>query len=193
MHSVGHEVVTGGADSNVMYWNLEKKQQLCLHGHYNTIQSVHLFPQHSRIVSSGGDHFVRVWRYGKKEYEEVARKNFITKINGVVPLGQSHALSYGNDNKVTLWDIEKAAIARSFADVQEAGSVEKCAAALNDSSFFVSTDHKSVKLWDVERGSTVLVIGEDQWKPEIQKPNRAYEISALCLSGQNLLFTGERR
>ena len=25
LHSVGHEVVSGGADSNVMYWNLEKK------------------------------------------------------------------------------------------------------------------------------------------------------------------------
>lgn len=45
IHSVGHEVVSGGYDSYVMYWNLERKQQLCLQGHYNQIQTVHLFPK----------------------------------------------------------------------------------------------------------------------------------------------------
>jgi WD40 repeat protein len=154
-------LASGGSDSAVVLWNLEKnREDRRLMGHSHGVDSLCFSPDGDVLYSGGGDTFIQMWNVqsGKKTARFSGHSHNVDSLS-VSPDGSMLA-SGADDATIQLWKLETQENIRSLTGHANAiNSIRFDPAGTLLAS--ASSDH-TVKLWSIPSGNVLMTLTAHQ-------------------------------
>jgi len=150
----GKQIVSGGADGKIKFWEVESGQCLrTLDGHTEWVQSVALSADGRFLASGGRDALVKLWHLESGEQ----RKTFVghselVKSVAYSPDGRLLA-SCGRGSSIMIWDV---ASGECLKTLDSGGFFTASAVKFSADSKRVLFAGDALQLWDVEAGECLL-------------------------------------
>jgi WD40 repeat protein len=171
----GSKLVTAGADTTAILWNVSTKQRLKTWNHESTINVVSFSPQGQFIASASEDNKAKVFlSNGKPQCPALQHEG------SVVAISFSHNEQYlatgSFDNQGRVWDIKHC---------QEVGSplnhdnkVNAISFSLNDQFVATASDDKTARIWKMPSGEEIVRLEHDKAVKDVAfKPKDAQKVA----------------
>lgn len=164
------EVVTGGADNRIAYWNLEGADQenvgwlpKFFDGHTAAISAVAVDFQQYLVLSASYDMTLKLWRIkravagvaeaSETEAQKTLKGHTSTVTSVCVDWEQNQAISAGCDKVIKMWDLEAETCLKDLTG--HVGPVWVVRADFSKKKAVSGSTDRLLRLWDIENGSQI--------------------------------------
>eukprot|EP00756_Hemistasia_phaeocysticola_P015762 Hpha_TRINITY_DN15433_c0_g2::TRINITY_DN15433_c0_g2_i1::g.175930::m.175930 len=156
--NAGQRLISGGADSQVRVWALERHAQnmvASMKEHKATVNAICIRSDDSECVSASDDGSCIIWDLGRCMRRGIMYAQTYFRAVAFYP-DESQILTTGSDKKITYWDNFECAEIREL-EGSKTGEINSMDIAPDGESYATGGADKILKLWDYDEGAVVQI------------------------------------